>query len=205
LLFSDIRLHIALILRSKNPQVFRPDLFEDYIEPTAELLQLMSESKSVAKIRYLSEVKLISDAHLQLLPYLSYAYLKLGNGNAVYDVSAERLMTPQELEDALKLDRNARRPGMHINTVWRATEAGGRAETRGLIKKGIPELVTLEVDADERLLVTGLVTEAGEKLWNAETFPAEVEIESYSDLFKLLLAPPRNGKSEVRILRVQGA
>jgi hypothetical protein len=68
LLLSDIRLHIALVLRSKNPHVFRPDLFDDHIEPTAELLKRMGESKSLAKIRYLSEDRLKSDAHLQLLP-----------------------------------------------------------------------------------------------------------------------------------------
>src|SRR5471030_3227986 len=29
LILSDVRLHIAHVLRSKNPHVFRPDLFED--------------------------------------------------------------------------------------------------------------------------------------------------------------------------------
>lgn len=205
LLFSDIRLHIALILRDKNPRIFRPDLFEDYTEPTAELLALMSDSNSVVKIRYLSEVRLKSDAHLQLLPYLAYAYAKLGNGKLIYDVVAERLITAEELAARLKEDANARRPEFHINTIWRRTENGGRAETRGLAKKGMPELITLDVEPDERLLVTGLVEEAGKSLWETASFPAEVDVESYNDTFRLLLSPPREGRSQVRIMRVQSA
>lgn len=203
LLLSDIRLHIGLVLRSKNPHVFRPDLFEDHLEPTAELLNLMSQSKSIAKIRYLSEIKLKNDAHLQLLPYLAYAYSKLANGNAIYDVSAERLMTIPDLLSYLKTDKNARRPDVHLHTIWKRTIDGGRAETRGLIKKGIPELVTNDVHHDEKLLVTNLLDEAGRKLWSQETFPEQVEVESYDDIFRLMLAPPKNGRSQVRIMRVQ--
>lgn len=203
LLLSDIRLHIGLVLRSKNPHVFRPDLFEDHLEPTAELLNLMSRSKSIAKLRYLSEIKLKNDAHLQLLPYLAYAYAKLANGNAVYDVSSEKLMTIPDLQDQLKTDKNARRPEMHLQTIWKRTENGGRAETRGLIKKGIPELVTHEVHHDEKILVTNLLDEAGRSLWGQNEFPSQVEVESFNDVFRLMLAPPRNGRSQVRIMRVQ--
>lgn len=205
LLFSDIRLHIALVLRSKNPRLFRPDLFEEYIEPTVEMLSIMSQSNSVVKIRYISEVRLKSDSHLQLLPYLAYAYAKLASGKAVYDVTAERLMMIDDLVSQLKADSNATRPDFHVNTIWRRTGSGGRAETRGLAKKGMPELVTLDVEPDERLLVTGLVEEAGKRLWTAESFPSEVDIESFADTFKLLMSPPREGRSQVRIMRVQRA
>jgi hypothetical protein len=203
LLLSDIRLHVALILRSRNPGIFRPDLFEDYIEPTAELLSSMSQCNAVVKIRYLSEVRLQSDAHLQLLPYLAYAYAKLGQGKVVYDVTAERLMTVEDLVSNLKENADARRPEFHINTIWRRTDNGGRAETRGLAKKGMPELYTLDVEVDERLLVTGLVEEAGKNLWKAESLPTEVDVESFNDTFRLLLSPPREGRSQVRIMRVQ--
>jgi hypothetical protein len=203
LLFSDIRLHVGLVLRSRNPHVFRPDLLEDHLEPTAEQLERLSESQAVAKIRYLSEEKLKTDTHLQLLPYMAYAYCKLGQGKAVYDVSAERLMTTEELQSQLR-DRNARRPDLHLNIIWRRGVEGGRAETRGLIKKGIPELVTAEVHTDERLLVTSLLEEAAKQVWIADQFPEKVEVESYNDLFRLLLGTPKDGKSEVRILRVQG-
>ena len=204
LLFSDIRLHIALVLRTKNPHVFRPDLFDEHIEPTADLLQRMASSNAVAKIRYASEERLNSDAHLQLLPYLAYAYSKLADGVAVFDVAAEKVMSIEEFRELLR-DRNARRVDMHVNTIWHRSEDGGRAETRGLVKKGIPELVTAQVHADERLLVTGLVDEAAKQIWEASEFPSQVEVESYNDLFRLLLAAPKEGKSEVRIMRVQSS
>lgn len=205
LLLSDIRLHIGLVLRSKNPQVFRPDLFEEYLEPTAEFLSAMAESQAVAKIRYLSEEPLKSDAHLQLLPFLAYAYAKLGDGKAVYDVSAERFRSIDELAAELKANPDLRRSDFHVNVIWRRTANGGRAETRGLVKRGMPELSTLDVEADERLLVTGLVEEAARSLWNMDTFPAEVKVESFSDVFTLILAPPREGHSQVRIMRVQAS
>jgi len=205
LLFSDIRLHIALILRSKNPHVFRPDLFEDHLEPTAELLTALAESKAIAKIQYLSEVRLKTDAHLQLLPYLAYAYCKLANGKAVYDVTAERLLTVPDLQGLLKADRNARRPDIHIHAVWRTSEQGGRVETRGLVKKGLPELVTGDINSDERILVTALMEDAARQLWDVERIPDHVEVESYSDRFRLELEPARRGRSKVRILRMQAA
>jgi hypothetical protein len=114
-------------------------------------------------------------------------------------------MLVEELQGELKKDKNARRADLHLHTIWKHTENGGRVETRGLIKKGMPELVTADVSADERMLVTGLLEEASQRLWNVETLPPEVEVESYNDLFRLILAPARNGRSEVRIMRVHGA
>ena len=202
LLFSDIRLHISLVLRSKNAHLFRPDLFDEHIEPTAEVLRAMAESQALVKIRYISEEKLNSDSHLQLLPFLAYAYCKLADGKAVFDVPAEKLMTMEEFKGGLK-DRNARRPDMHINVIWRRTEDGGRVETRGLVKKGITELATADVNSDERLLVTGLIEDAADKIWDAGSLPDQIEVEAYNDLFRLQIAPPKENRAEVRILRVQ--
>jgi len=203
LLFSDIRLHIALILRSKNPHVFRPDLFADYIEPTPEILAALAESKAVAKVRYLSEVRLKSDAHLQLLPYLAYAYCKLANGKAIFDVTAEKLLSVPDLFALLKQDKNAKRPEVHLHTIWTQQEEGGRVETRGLVKKGLPELVTASIESDERMLVTNLIDEAAKKLWTEESMPEQIEVESYDDRFQILLGKPEKGRSTVRIMRVQ--
>jgi hypothetical protein len=74
-----------------------------------------------------------------------------------------------------------------------------------MIKKGLAELVSAEVHSDERLLVSGLIEEAAKRLWTAEQFPEQVEVESFSDLFRLILSVPKDGKSTVRILRVQSS
>ena len=68
ILFSDIRLHLGLILRSKNPHVFRPDTFETHITPTQEILGELSNARAAVKVRYLSEEPLADKRHLQLLP-----------------------------------------------------------------------------------------------------------------------------------------
>ncbi len=68
LVFSDIRLHIALVLRSKNPHIFRPDLFEEHIQPTKEILESLSAAQSLVKLRFASDIPLKDKRHLQFPP-----------------------------------------------------------------------------------------------------------------------------------------
>jgi len=203
LLLSDIRLHVGLVLRSKNLHVFRPDLLDESVVATAEQLSLISECQAVAKLRFLSEFKLKSEAHLKLMPYLAYAYAKLADGKVVYDSTAELLMTVPELLDRLKNDREAKGAETHLRTVWKTTANGGKAETHGLVKKGLPELITLEVHSDERLLVTGLMEDAARQLWNSGVLSSPIEVDSFNDRFQLILSPVNKGLAEVRILRIQ--
>ena len=90
LIFSDVRLHIALVLRSKNAHVFRPDLFEEHVEPTVELLEGLAGSKSFAKIRFISEEPLKDHRHLIFLAHAADAIADLAKGKVIYDVVAER-------------------------------------------------------------------------------------------------------------------
>ena len=71
------------------------------------------------------------------------------------------------------------------------------------MKKGITELATADVNSDERLLVTGLIEDAADKIWDAGSLPDQIEVEAYNDLFRLQIAPPKENRAEVRILRVQ--
>jgi hypothetical protein len=205
LVFSDIRLHISLVLRRKNPHIFRPDLFEEHIEPTPQILSDLSDAHALAKIRFLSEEPLGDDRHLQLLPYLAYAYAKLGNASVIYDVGAERLMSRDDLQAMLKADKNAARPDAHLRIVWVRNGANGRAETRGLVKKGLPELVTEEMEVDEQVLVTAVLDEAARTLWEKGVAGESLEVTSFDDVFKLLLSKPKDGRSNVKILRVRTA
>jgi hypothetical protein len=205
LVFSDIRLHVALVLRSKNTNVFRPDLFEDHIEPTREILEALGGAKSLAKVRFISEEPLADDRHLRLLPYLAYAYARVGNGLAVYDVTAERLMTVAELEAMLKADPNAERADVHLRTLWIRGGVTGHAETRGLIKKGLPELVTEEMEPDEEVLVKSVLDEAARTLWETGALPENVDVTTFADTFRIVLSKPKEGRSSVKIMRVRTA
>ena len=201
LLFSDIRLHVALVLRKKNAYVFRPDLFEPHVEPSADVLAALSQAQSFVKVRFLSEQRLKTDRHLQLLPYLAEAYLELGKGLAVYDSVAERLYEPDEFRKHLAESLDATRPEFHVQIVWQPGTGSATAETRGLIKKGLLEWRTDVMDLDERVLVTGVMQIAAEKAWQDGLPEDRLRVEAFGDHFLIVPGAVRHGKLSVRLLR----
>lgn len=201
LLFSDIRLHMALVLRSKNPHAFRPDLFESTTEPTAEILERLSEAHSFVKIRYLSETPLLDSRHLQLLPHLTDAVAQMGNGNVIYDVVAERLMTREEMQGQLKASFDATKPEFHVRVVWRQDREGYVAETRGLAKKGIAEWRTVPMSGDERVLVQSVLESGSHETWTDGGRSKAIRVDYFDDQYTLELEAVQRGKRLVRILR----
>lgn len=204
LLFSDIRLHIALVLRSKNPHVFRPDLFEAHIEPTAEMLATLAEATSLVKVRYISETPLRDLASVQLLPHLALAVADDGGGRLVYDCVKEELCTVEEFRAMLSRTPDCTQGDQQVRAVWKVAEVGGWGETRGLRKIGLPELTTHPMEADERVLVIDLLELAAAKLWEARRRLDSVRVDLFGDEFEILTSPARNQRSTVRILRIQG-
>lgn len=205
LLMSDIRLHMALVLRSKNPHVFRPDLFEDHVEPTAEILESLAESESLVKVRYISEKPLKDRASVQLLPHLADAVAGLGDGKVVYDCVKEELYTRERFKEVLASHFNLDDADVQVRPIWRRSDTGGWAETRGLRKIGLPELTTERMEPDERILVSEVLGSAAQKLWEAGEVVDKVEVTLFDDEFQVLVSPPKQRLSTVRILRVQSA
>lgn len=203
LLFSDVRTHIALVLRRKNTHVFRPDLFDDGAEITPEILQALSESKAMAKVRYVSEEPLPDDRHIQFLAHAAGAIAALGHAKVIYDVTAERLVTVEQFEAWLDQDLDATRPDMHVRILWRPTHAGGIAETRGLAKVGVSELKTAEMEHDNRVLVSSVLEEGIRTIWEQMKLPELVEVSYFGDMFRLQFQPTRKGPAQVVIMRVQ--
>lgn len=205
LVFSDIRLHIALVLRRKNPHAFRPDLFDANVEPSAEHLQKLAEAQSFVKLRYLSEEPLKSRLHLQFLLHAADAYAALGDGLLIYDQTCERLMTREELATLLRENFDATLPTLHTRVVWSREGDAGHAETRGLRKVGHPELATPPVEPDQRIIVGHVMEAAIERLWGEPTLPEKVEVDAFDDHFRILIEPGRDQQALARILRVQTA
>lgn len=203
LLMSDIRLHIGLLLRSKNPNIFRPDLFEEHVEPTAAILERLANSESVVKIRYISEEPLKNRANVQLLPHLAGAVADLGDGQVIYDCMKEELTSAEDLTNLLSTQLDLTSADIQVRAVWRKLEHGGWAETRGMRKVGLPELATDPMEPDEQVLVTEVLEAAAKKLWDAEVFTEQLRVEAFDDTFHVILAPPRDRMSHVQILRVQ--
>lgn len=202
LLFSDIRLHVVLVLRSKNPVQFRPDLFDVHVEPTPESLQMLGNAQALARIRFLSEGSTKDDRHLRLMPYLAFAAARRGNSTLLFDVVTERLLTLEEFGNLIKKDRKLAKATFHTRVVWQPLETGGQAETRGMAKKGWPELRTLPVREDQRVLITEVLEQTIEALWAEKTLPSHFKVKAYEDEFEILFGEASEGWLPVRVMRI---
>lgn len=202
-LFSDIRLHIHLILREKNAHVFRPDLFESHVEPTEQALSALADAESFVKLQYLATEGLNHDKHLRFMPYLVEAIAELTKAKVVFDVGREDLATVAEFKKRLGADQDARSCAFHTRVVWIRTESGGYAATRGLVKIGIPELETPESATDHRVIITEVLELAAEVLWNNRSPMDVVQLDAFGDVFEVRIEHRRKGASLARILRRQ--
>jgi len=202
IIFSDIRLSVSLVLRSKNPHVFRPDLLKDSVEPTADLLTALSKSQALVKVRYISEEPLSDDRHVTFMAHMAAAYLDLGEGLVVYDVVSEALFMPEGFREALQNDSAATGFDMHVRVLWQKALHSGFAETKGLLKKGLPELKTDDAYLDQQVLVCEVLEQAARKVWEMPEIPQSVDVAAYEDTYKVEIFPSRTGPYRVRILRV---
>ncbi len=203
LVFSDVRLHTALILRSKNTNVFRPDLFESDVDLTASQLQALSRSQSIVKIRFLSDQVLPDKRHLQFCIHAAAAAADLGSGELVYDVTSERMMDLVDLQSELAEHFDATTADLHVRTVWSKSDVGGHAYTKGLPKIGSLELKTAEIAEDEKTLAMEVITAATHKIWREGKAAEPFELDVFHDKFQLLLGVAKDGFVPVRIMRVQ--
>ncbi|MCB8933230.1 MAG: hypothetical protein M9921_09880 [Fimbriimonadaceae bacterium] len=204
-LLSDVRLHVALILRSKNPHVFRPDLFGDTVVPTPSLLRALANAKALAKVRFVSETPLQDRVQLAFIPAMAGTVAHLGGSEAVFDVVGETLQPVEALEDALQDRALLDTAEWNARVVWIEGTDGGHAETRGLVKIGLPEVSTHDAPNDHRVLVCQVMEAAVQELWKASAIPPELTVEAYGDSFRLLFAQEARGPCRVRIQRLHEA
>ncbi len=204
LVLSDIRLHMALILRKRNSHIFRPDLFED-VAVTKEHLDSMAACNAIIKIRYISEQPLPDKRHLQFLIHAADAMAEIAGSTLIYDQTAQRLVTKQEMQTLLSRDVDATKSPLHVSITWQDRPHDCHAETHGLRKIGLDEIRTGAMEADEKILVTQVLELAVERLWNMANLPEELEVQAFDDTFKVILAPPAQGFAQARILRMQTA
>lgn len=201
ILFSDIRMHISLILKSKNPHVFRPDLFTD-AEPDRDALAALAQAKSIAKIRYLSEQPLIDHRHLLFVPHLADAYARLGKAVLVYDAVTETLLSPAQFSAFLREHDNLEETEDHFRVKWVNSGEEAYASTKGLVKKGLPELNSAPVRTDNELLVTEVMRAVAANFWKEGKVGTDVTVECFGDEFKATLAPGK-GTRLVHLRRIQ--
>lgn len=200
-LFSDIRLHLGLAKRDKNPHVFRPDLFENDAVPDAQVLERLSDSSSIAKVRYSSHERLPDRRHLQFLTHLADAMARTVGGQIVFDTVSERFWLVEELAQELETNPNAERADLHVRTVWRSTPEGHIGATLGLRKVGRRELETLLQEPDHEVIVRGLLEVAAGILFREPDADFPLTVKLHDDEFVVEKVKVREGKTLVKLTR----
>ena len=193
LLFSDVRLHMALVLRRKNAHVFRPDLLEPHVEATPEELAILNASGSFVKVRFLSEKPVDDRRHLTFLPRLAWTVARLGHGSLVYDAVGERFLDAETLREG--------DPGPYVRWVPEVT--GGHIRTHGLKKLGLPEIRTAPIAADERWIVSEIVSQVANAAWKSGDLPPSAVAEAFHDRFRVDLVFGKDATALARVHRLK--
>jgi hypothetical protein len=203
MLFTDVRLHTAVALKEKNPIFFRPDLFEDGVEPTKEILSRLAKCSSLVKVRYLSEARLKDFRHLQFVPHLADAISEFMGGSVVFDHVSERIWTAEEFRGFLEKNGNCERPESHLRVAWKTDEEGSYARTYGMRKIGMDELRTDPQEDDREVLMVGLLTRLAYQLFRNPDELGPFEFDEYGDVFILELGDRDSTGQRVSIRRRQ--
>lgn len=201
MLFTDVRVHLAVALREKNPTQFRPDLFDEDVEPTKEVLDELSSCSALVKVRYASEAKLNDFRHLQFIPHMTDAISELMNGRVVFDTVAEKLYLAEEFREILAKNGQMERPDAHIRVVWKREPEGAFAQTLGLRKIGKPEIRTAHQEEDQQVLITGLLMRLAFHLFRKPDEEGPFEFDEFGDIFVCELGPTKDGVQSVSMKR----
>ncbi len=201
-LLADVRLRLTIARREHNPSVFRPDLFDEDVEPTAELLSRIAGSHGIVKVGYYGAAPNRDRRYLGFVPRLADALAELCGGGVVFDVVQERLYRAEEFHEMLAAQTDPAEPEAHMRVLWKNPSGEARAETRGLRKVGLPELRSDPVAADMKLLVTDLFERASRSLFDSATLPGTMELTMYEDRFLLRFRVEEKARAFVSITRM---
>ncbi|MBS1718032.1 MAG: hypothetical protein JSS72_09915 [Armatimonadetes bacterium] len=184
LMFSDVRFHMALVLRKRNPHVFRPDVLIESANIESEMLAELADCEAMTLLRYNSEEPLKSRAHLRLLAFAVKGVASLQNGRLATDRTAARVFWVETLHQELLRDRSGEDIAMHLSVTWQ----NGHASTHGLAKIGLPEIVSHHAPEDRRVIVSAVIEEAARKMWQEATIPEALDLTIYDDPYRVTFA-----------------
>lgn len=192
LLFTDVRLHIGLALRSKNPELFRPDLFGDHVEVSAEALARLSNSVALAKIVYgWHGAPLPDKRHLQFLHHMVGAMMRITGGNVFFDVGQEQLSLSEDMEELLGEMHQEESWSCHVRVAkQRVSDQEIRFVSKGLRKIGLPEFQTETVPADEWSNVSATLWDYLEDVWEDSSYPYPKEYERMGSIYSVTIDKP---------------
>lgn len=161
MLFSDVRLHTRLALRSKNSHIFRPDLIFDQAAPyDPAVLPALGQATSALILRYAGEVSAVDGRHLTFCTHLAAAYAELMEAAVVSDQVLGQLSLASQFAENLGRNPTGDRAEQHLRVAFCPLESGGTVRTFGLAKVGLPEWETAELPSDQQVIALATMEEA---------------------------------------------
>ena len=202
LVFSDIRFHQALVLRSQNPHAFRPDLFESHVSASQAILSALSGAEAFIKIRFVSEELLADQRHINVLSRLAGVLLERSGGQIAFDAVSEKLVEKGKLQEELEAAKDKQRSDFHVPVYWTQSDPGFVAETRGLRKVGAPELVTASAPKDQQIVICRVIQELVEMVWAGAKLALIQKVSNEYGDFECMIEPEKKSLRRVRIRRL---
>jgi len=202
LLFSDVRVRITVVTRQKNVSAFRPDLFIGGMLTTGQIASL-AHSDSLIKIKFGSDEPTRDRRYLTFLTHVAAAYSVFGQSPLIYDCVLAKPWSPEDFMAMLKQEPDASAAELHTDIVWKHVGDTVSAETVGMTKIGLPDILAEGVSADMKILTETLLRSAIKKVWLEPALPETLQVESYGDTFTFRFPPARNGFSHARVSRIQ--
>lgn len=201
LLFSDIRFHMGLVRRDRNPKQFRPDLFTPRAEPTTAILEALAAAQGFVTVRYVSEEPLRDERHLRFLPHVAEAVAALGRSEVIYDAVEQRLITLESHRRVLTENPDTAVFDVQVDVDWQVGDGAGSARTYGMTKRGLPDLFAQDCPPDHETLVRELVTEAARTIWKSGEVPEYVDAEAFGDGFRVIVQRRSRDEAAVWMMR----
>ncbi len=201
LLFSDVRLKIALLIRSKNPNLFEWSKLPESIPDHHEFVKDVGRLNSIIRLQYGSPTKLKDKRHLQFLMHAADAAAELTEATWIFDKITGSLRTRAELQEILQSNFDVTKAEFHV----RLQESEDQTfRSFGLVKIGIPDFETHPVPADQMSLVRDILEKYISLSWQrGEVFPDPIK--AYDDEFILIQKRVSPSLVQMRIIRKQMA
>lgn len=183
LLFSDIRLHVSLVTKAKNPHLFDPTALDPELQESFEFVTDVLNQTSIIRVRFTSNELMKDKRHLRLLPHLAFAYTGLTDAKWIYDKSQQKLYGIEEFAKYIETN---------LDKAWSQVRIGktddGALKVYGIEKIGIPPFQTDRLDVDQFQLVEEVLRSFVEQCWRANRLDT-TPIEAHGDKFEFQFEP----------------
>ncbi|HLO98985.1 MAG TPA: hypothetical protein VK171_10355 [Fimbriimonas sp.] len=178
LLFSDIRLHVSLVTKAKNPHLFDPTTLDGALQESFEFVSDVLTQTAIIRVRFTSNEPMKDKRHLRLLPHLAFAYAGMTDAKWVYDKSQQKLYGDEEFGKFI--ETNLENPWNQLRVD---KTVDGALKLYGVEKIGIAPFQTDRLDVDQFQLVEEVLRAFVEQCWRANKLDTTA-IEAHGDTFE---------------------